>query len=90
MRYVVAYDISNDRARRRVAELLAEWGVRLQQSVFEVDLHGDELRSVRTAVARHLGPGDIIQFFPQCSRCRRQRVAHPQQRVGLEEWCWIA
>ena len=37
MRYLVMYDISDDRKRARVERLLAEWGMRVNYSVFEIE-----------------------------------------------------
>ena len=36
MRYVICYDIGDDRRRKRIADILDAYGDRLQHSVFEI------------------------------------------------------
>lgn len=36
MIFLIAYDISADRRRNRVAKLLQSWGYRIQESVFQL------------------------------------------------------
>lgn len=40
--YVVSYDISSNRLRNKVAEVLLEYGRRMQYSVFECDISEDK------------------------------------------------
>ena len=47
-RYLVAYDISDDRRRSRVARRLQEFGDRVQYSVFVVDVRPAKLVRLRT------------------------------------------
>jgi CRISPR-associated protein Cas2 len=60
---VVCYDISNDRGRRRVADLLGDHMVRVQDSVFEGRLTEAETRRLLHKVARHLLPGDSLRAY---------------------------
>ena len=47
-RYLVAYDITNDRRRTRIARCLQEYGDRVQYSVFVVDIRPARLVRLRT------------------------------------------
>ena len=38
MRYIIAYDVTEDSSRTKLADLLLDHGVRIQKSVFEADL----------------------------------------------------
>ena len=62
-RFIVTYDISDDRDRRRVARLLARRGVRLQRSVFEVRVPGGQLPRFLRGLERQLGPQDSVLVF---------------------------
>lgn len=42
--YLVCYDIDDNRERTRTAHLLESYGQRVQYSVFELHLHGDQQR----------------------------------------------
>ena len=51
MFYVVSYDISDDRLRNKVSKALAALGMRVQKSVFELDLPPDQIVQVISTVA---------------------------------------
>lgn len=72
MRYVVTYDIGDDRVRLRVATALERWGSRVQESVFECPLERGELpkltEALRTALA-DVANGSI-RVYPVCARCQ--------------------
>lgn len=66
MRIVVSYDISNDKRRKKVADILEGYGYRVQYSVFECDLN----KKKRAELKRRLQPlvkakeMDSIRFYP--------------------------
>lgn len=53
-RYLVAYDIGDDRRRTRVAKCLGMYGDRVQYSVFVVDCRPARLIRLRTELRRLL------------------------------------
>lgn len=71
-RYLVAYDISHDRRRDRVAKTLEGYGDRVQYSVFAVDVRPARLVRLRKELERlidmasdsvllcDLGPVDLV------------------------------
>lgn len=48
--YTIAYDLSDDRERRRIDKLLKGWGFRVQKSVFECRLTRNEKRRLTAAL----------------------------------------
>lgn len=66
MRVVVSYDISDDKRRRKVAQVMEGYGYRVQYSVFECDLNARQLKKLK----RQLRPFvkgkemDSIRFYP--------------------------
>ena len=54
MLYVVCYDVSEDKTRDRLSERLLDFGVRIQESVFEclldADLYDRMLASISTVL----------------------------------------
>ena len=50
MRYLIAYDITNDSQRDQVYKYLSGWGRRVQKSVFECELKRDELDEVTSHI----------------------------------------
>ena len=53
-RFIVAYDVSSDTRRVKVARTLETYGDRLQYSVFLVDVKPAKLLRLRLAVQDHL------------------------------------
>ncbi len=71
MLYVVAYDVSDDRRRTRVAQALEGFGVRVQESVFECRLNSKGLVLLQRSLARALGDGLVgqVRVYPVCHDC---------------------
>jgi len=70
----VAYDISDDNQRSRVSLLLAQKGIRLQRSVFLIELKERELRSFARKLRGMVSGKDSIALFPLCGRCRDNAI----------------
>jgi len=56
-RYLVAYDISDDRRRAVVAKCLQSYGDRVQYSVFVVDIRAARLVRLRTSLEHLIDTG---------------------------------
>ena len=74
-RYIVCYDIPDDKRRRNVAQLLDGLGDRMQESVFEVLLD----RTLLDGMVVRLGglieaTEDRVAIYPLCSACDGRRV----------------
>ena len=71
MRYLVAFDIPDDMTRNQVGDLLGEYGLRVQRSVFEIDLPTAQvLNGLRSKIEKLLDPeADSVRFYPQCASC---------------------
>lgn len=69
MHWVIAYDITSDRRRRRVAATLERYGYRVQASVFEANLSP----AAREALVRQLKAiargADQVAMYPACEAC---------------------
>lgn len=57
-RYLIAYDITDDRRRTRIAHFLQRFGDRLQYSVFVVDVRPAKLVRVRDELIRLMEPAE--------------------------------
>jgi CRISPR-associated protein Cas2 len=73
MLMVFSYDIADDRRRRRVAKILEETMVRVQESVFETRLSERATDLLVARVEREMGSGDSLRVyavgadsFPRC------------------------
>ena len=67
---VVTYDISNDRRRTRLHNLLLNYGSPVQYSVFECLLASDELARMKRAVNKAIRPRlDQVRYYYLCEGC---------------------
>ena len=44
MKYIVAYDISEDKRRNKLSALLDKYGIRVQYSLYEIELNQTKLK----------------------------------------------
>lgn len=77
MKYIISYDISNNRKREKVADILLKHGVRLQLSYFECELTYKELMGVSYKISKLINPGiDSIIYCPVCKRCYKEKKSY--------------
>lgn len=83
--WLVTYDISDDRSRRRVERILLGHGERELYSVFRCHLVPIEVRDLRARLAGHLKGSDSIRYYPVCAAClprQPQRTLADSADVG--------
>ncbi|RJQ49828.1 MAG: CRISPR-associated endonuclease Cas2 [Desulfobacteraceae bacterium] len=69
-RYVIAYDISSNRRRNRLAKLLKGWGQRVNLSVFECEIEKGKFSELREEVLKIIKKNkDIVIYYPLCLNC---------------------
>jgi CRISPR-associated protein Cas2 len=61
--FVFCYDITRDRIRVRVADILGDHAVRVQRSVFEARLTRPRAHALARLAAQHLEPGDSLRVY---------------------------
>jgi CRISPR-associated protein Cas2 len=70
LRYVIAYDISDNKRRARLVRRLESLGERVQRSVFEADLPAGELERLLARMERIIDPVvDGIRIYRLCGEC---------------------
>jgi CRISPR-associated protein Cas2 len=69
--YVVAYDISNDKRRRKIGEALEAFGKRVNYSVFEIQVKSKaQMRALEEELLKELDPkNDSLRFYHLCQNC---------------------
>ena len=68
--YVIAYDISNDRRRTKVHEILTGFGKWTQYSLFECFLSKKDLILLQSKLSDYLiATQDSVRFYPLCANC---------------------
>ena len=67
----VAYDVADDRRRAEVARILADFGTRVQRSVFECSLSATEAAALEARLRRTIRPPlDLLRIYRLCTTCR--------------------
>lgn len=74
--YVISYDISNNKRRRKIARLMENYGTRVQYSVFECRLTKERYEELYSRLAElmeddHEGS---IRFYHLCANCVERTV----------------
>jgi len=85
MRWVLAYDVTDNRRRRRVARCLQECGFRRQKSVFEGDFSSKEVELLVQNLGCFLDPEtDSMTAWPIISNLIQQIVHTGKPREAAE------
>lgn len=69
--YLVSYDIQQDKLRRKIADELKNYGVRVQYSVFLCEISAARFQKMKErlfALASNMENGSI-QIYPLCENC---------------------
>ena len=78
--WLVSYDISDNKIRRHVYNLLKDYGKRVQYSVFECHLTDQQQALLRSLLLAQIDSGDSLRWYPLCVWCREDVIF---QGVGL-------
>lgn len=87
MKAVLIYDIPDDRARAKIADVCLDYALqRIQYSAFFGDLSGSRLEELLQKIAFVLGkkPGDV-QVFPICDKDLKLRRDLTRLRLKREK-----
>ena len=86
MRYLVGYDITDDRRRDRIATGLLDFGSRLEESLFLVYADDARYEELLTRLKGLAGdePLDRIHVIPLCNACWGKAVTFGQGELPEE------
>ena len=72
MYYLITYDISNDKKRTKLSELLDKYGVRVNYSVYECELNQTKLDKLLYEIKLNKlidKKYDSLRFYHLCQNC---------------------
>ena len=70
MNMIVAYDIAEPRRLSKVAKVIMDYGIRVQKSIFEVDVSNNLFLEMQSRVEDIIEPfADGVKYFPLCEKC---------------------
>ncbi len=69
MFYVVSYDIPDDRKRNKIANIMLDFGKRVQYSVFERILDEKLFEKMIKRIEKIVSSEDSVRIYPLCAKC---------------------
>lgn len=67
---VVAYDITDDKRRNKICDILLSYGNRVNYSVFECFLEDKEIQKLKKKIEKYLKKDeDIVLYYYLCKDC---------------------
>lgn len=85
MNMVVAYDIANPRRLHRIAKVMKDYGLRVQKSIYEVEVTPCQFVEMRRrAEAEMVVEEDGVKFFPLCGRCYDTVITYGRHLTNQE------
>ena len=89
MHYTVAYDITDDKRRNKVAKILKDFGKRVQYSVFECNTDRRALLRLQNRLEKAINlQEDTIIFYHLCAMCEKH-IARIGVKKDLDQQSYI-
>lgn len=83
---LVVYDISNDKRRTKLHNVLLDYGTPVQYSVFECHLDGGHLSKMKKAVARVIRKRkDNVRYYFLCADCEAKIESSRPHEARMSE-----
>ena len=80
--WLVIYDICDVKRLRRVAKKLEGYGLRVQKSVFEVEVPVGVITDLRRQISAIIEDDDFVVYFDLCQKCWQKKL-----KYGPVEFC---
>ncbi len=80
--YIVSYDITSNKLRRKIAKELENYGIRVQYSVFECTLDKERYDELYSKLLRLMTDAEegSIRFYNLCEKCIKKTSV-----IGVEK-----
>jgi CRISPR-associated protein Cas2 len=90
MFYIISYDVSDDKRRTQIAEILKDFGTRVQYSVFECLLTEDQFTMLRRRLCLYIDPTtDSLRCYRLCQACVDEIIVEGRGDVTQDEDVYI-
>ena len=83
MTYIVAYDIVENRIRTRLAKYLEGKGVRLQKSVFALEIEKHTFKRFLGEIKKITGDDNVVIVFRLCAGCKSKSIQLSEDQKRL-------
>ncbi len=83
---LIVYDISNDKRRTKLHNVLLDYGTPVQYSVFECHLDPKNLPKMKKAITRVVRKRkDNVRYYFLCADCEKRIESSRPQEVRMSE-----
>jgi len=87
MKYLVAYDISDNKRRRKLFKLLLGYGINVELSIFEVQLDKNSINQLKTEIKKIINPKqDVVYIFPYSKEPLRNGIYKGKNYGDIFVW----
>lgn len=91
MSYIVSYDISDDKRRRKISKYLGGWGNRIQESVFICKISNGDFTDFLNGFDDFINTKcDHVAIFRQCASCDKEMHILGEPFHVHEDVCYLA
>jgi CRISPR-associated protein Cas2 len=91
IKYIVAYDVGDNKRRRRLSNYLGGWGNRLQESVFVCRIAPNDLLEFVNGVNQQINEEvDHVAIIKQCAACEKELRILGDSFYAMDELCFVA
>ncbi len=88
--YVISYDIVLDKKRNKVAEVLKDYGDRVQKSVFECTLRKEALEALLERLDKIIDQAtDSVLVYTLCGGCAKRTQSLGAEPSRTQEDCQV-
>ena len=88
--YLIAFDISDDKRLRKVANTLLNYGIRVQYSVFECHIENQQMQTLKTELQQHIDTEtNRIHIWPLCGKDEKTIPVDGGQYISQDEDYYI-
>ena len=82
---VVAYDISDDKRRNKVCEILEHYGTRVNYSVFECNITRRQVSLIKRDLEKILvAKEDDVIYYYLCNVCKEKKEVHGRNSAKID------
>jgi len=90
MFYIISYDVSDDKRRTQIAEILKDFGTRVQYSVFECLLTEDQFTMLLRRLRLSIDPTtDSVRCYRLCQACVDEIIVEGRGDITQDEDIYI-
>jgi CRISPR-associated protein Cas2 len=69
MTYLICYDITDNKERNKVSKFLEKYGIRIQRSVFIIDVNSNQYNDIEYNLLNFISNNDSIFIIKLCKAC---------------------